>query len=81
MECNQLILAGRNGVSTDAVSTAAMGFDPQAPSGQHPFPGDNHLEMLAANGMGTNDLSQIEVVGLPLSEAVHPFDPQPAASG
>ncbi|NQT17772.1 MAG: DUF362 domain-containing protein [Planctomycetes bacterium] len=77
----KLILAGRNGVSTDAVSTAAMGFDPQAPSGQHPFPGDNHLQMLAGNGMGTNDLSQIEVAGLPLSEAVHPFDPQPAAGG
>ena len=71
----KLILAGRNGVCTDAVSTAAMGFDPQAPPDHSPFPGDNHLELLASKGMGTNDLGRIEVVGLNLEEAVHPFQP------
>jgi len=71
----KLILAGRNGVCTDAVSTAAMGFDPQAPPDQSPFQGDNHLELLASKGMGTNDLGRIEVVGLNLEEAVHPFQP------
>jgi len=71
----KLILAGRNGVCTDAVSTAAMGFDPQAPPDHHPFQGDNHLALLASKGMGTNDLDRIEVVGLSLKEAVHPFQP------
>ncbi len=72
----KLILAGLNGVTTDAVSTALMGFDPQAPSDQFPFQGDNHLALLAANGMGTNDLSRIEVLGLGLKEATHPFWPE-----
>lgn len=75
----KLLLAGKNGVTTDAVSTAAMGFDPMAPSGQFPFPGDNHLALLAEGGIGTNDLERIEVVGLPLNEAVYPYQPQPAA--
>lgn len=71
----KVILAGRNGVCTDAVSTAAMGFDPQAPPDHPPFPGDNHLALLASKGMGTNNLDRIEVVGLSLKEAVHPFQP------
>jgi uncharacterized protein (DUF362 family) len=71
----KLLVVGRNGVCTDSVCTALMGFDPQANSGAHPFPGDNHLELLASVGIGTNDLSRIEVVGLPLEQARHPFDP------
>ena len=74
----KLLLAGRNGVTTDAVATAAMGFDPQAPPDQFPFPGDNHLALLASMGMGTNDLSRIEIAGLSLQEAVCPFESQPA---
>jgi len=69
----KLLIVGRNGVCTDSVCTAAMGFDPQAASGVFPFPGDNHLALLAERGLGTNDLSQIEVRGLPLKEAVFPF--------
>lgn len=69
----KVLLAGRNGVSTDAVATAVMGFDPQAPHGKPPFPGDNHLRLLASVGVGTNDLSRIEIAGLPLKEAVFPF--------
>ncbi len=68
-----VLLAGRNGVCTDAVCTAVMGFDPQAPHGTFPFQGDNHLRLLASAGIGTNDLSRIEVRGLSLKEAVHPF--------
>ena len=75
----KLLLVGRNGVCTDAVCTAAMGFDPQAPHDQFPFQGDNHLRLLASVGVGTSDLDQIEVAGLPLKEAVHPFRPRPAA--
>ncbi len=74
----KVLLAGRNGVCTDAVCTAAMGFDPQAPDGKAPFPGHNYLNLLASVGMGTNDVSRIEVLGLPLKEAVHPFSPAEA---
>ena len=77
----KLVLAGLNGVTTDAVSTAVMGFDPQAESDQFPFQGDNHLALLAANGMGTNDLGRIEVRGLGLKEATHPFWPERAGGG
>ncbi|KPL11045.1 hypothetical protein AMJ85_04785 [candidate division BRC1 bacterium SM23_51] len=77
----KLLLVGRNGVCTDAVCTAAMGFDPQAPRDQYPFQGDNHLQLLASQGIGTNNLDRIEIVGLPLKEAVHPYGPQPAAKG
>jgi uncharacterized protein (DUF362 family) len=72
----KLLLAGRNGVCTDAVCTAVMGFDPQAPDGQSPFPGHNYLRLLASAGIGTNDVGRIEVVGLSLKKAVHPFAPQ-----
>lgn len=70
----KLLLVGRNGVSTDAVATAVMGFDPQAAHGVKPFPGENHLALLASVGVGTNDLSRIEVRGVPLRDAVYPFD-------
>ena len=53
-----------------------MGYDPTADHRQFPFMGDNHLALLAAQGVGTNDVSQIEVRGLPLREALHPFNPQ-----
>jgi uncharacterized protein (DUF362 family) len=69
----RVLLAGRNGVCTDAIGTAVMGFDPQAPDMQPPFPGHNYLNLLAAVKMGTNDPSRIEVVGLALKEAVYPF--------
>jgi uncharacterized protein (DUF362 family) len=73
----RLLIVGRNGVSTDAVCTAAMGFNPKAGHGEPPFPGDNHLELLASVGLGTNDLELIETVGVPLEEAVYPFEPAP----
>lgn len=73
----KVLLAGRNGVCTDAIGTVVMGFDPQAPDAKPPFPGHNYLNLLAAVGMGTNDPSRIEVLGLPLQEAVCPFGPKP----
>lgn len=69
----KLLIAGVNGVTTDSVATAVMGFDPAADHGRFPFQGDNHLKLLAAAGVGTNDLGRIEVRGLPLRQAVHPF--------
>ena len=71
-----LILVGRNAVCTDAISTAAMGYDPQAAHHAFPFPGENHLALLASVGTGTNDPRRIEVRGLALREAVHPFNPK-----
>jgi uncharacterized protein (DUF362 family) len=72
-----LLLMGRNPVCTDAVATSVMGYDPAAKSGTGPFPGDNHLAMAAALRLGTNRLDDIEVFGVPLKEARHPFRWEP----
>lgn len=69
-----LLIAGRNPVCTDAVGVAVMGYDPRTPAGQHPFPGENHLALAAAKGIGTHDLDRIEVRGLPVVEAIDPYD-------
>ena len=69
----KVLVVGRNGVCTDSVGTAVMGFDPQAPDGQAPFQGTNHLRLLASAGVGANDLRRIEVRGLSIQEAVCPF--------
>ncbi len=68
-----LLVVGRNAVCTDAVATAVMGHDPLAPAGTEPFPGDNHLQLAAQVGLGTNDPAQIEVRGLSLDQARFPF--------
>jgi uncharacterized protein (DUF362 family) len=70
-----LLLAGRNVVCTDAVGMGVMGYDPQAGHGQFPFPGDNHLLLLAQAGVGTIDRKRIEVLGLPIEKALFPFNP------
>ncbi len=72
-----LLIAGRNPVCTDAVTMAVMGYDPMAAPATGPFPGDNHLAMAAALGLGTNDPRRIEVVGLSIKEALHPFGWEP----
>jgi uncharacterized protein (DUF362 family) len=69
----KVLLAGRNGVCTDAVATAVMGFDPQAPNRQKPFQGENHLRLLAQAGVGAIDLERIEVRGLKVKDAVYQF--------
>ena len=69
----KLMMAGRNAVCTDAVCAAVMGYDPEAPHMQFPFSGENHLKLLASVGVGTNDLKRIEVRGLPVDKARHPF--------
>lgn len=50
-----------------------MGYDPQADHMQFPFPGENHLKLLAMAGVGTNDLKRIAVKGLSVDQARHPF--------
>jgi uncharacterized protein (DUF362 family) len=72
-----LLLAGRNPVCTDAIGTVVMGYDPMAEPATGPFPGDNHLAMAAALGLGTHDPKEIEVLGLSLQEARHPFSWEP----
>ncbi len=71
-----LLLVGRNPVCTDAVATAAMGYDPRAGHFQFPFPGENHLRLLHSVGMGEIDPRKIEIRGLALKEAVFPFNPK-----
>jgi uncharacterized protein (DUF362 family) len=71
-----VLLAGLNPVAVDAVSMAVMGYDPKAGRGAAPFHrGDNTIALAAAAGLGTNDLSRIEVAGLSIREALHEFGP------
>lgn len=76
-----LIIAGRNGVTTDAVCAGVMGYDPRAGYERHPFPGENHLNLLARGGVGTNDLGRIEIRGVPLREALYEFHPEKGEPG
>lgn len=69
-----LIVASKNPVATDAVSTALMGFDPDASSGSNPFSyADNHLLLAREAGLGTNRLQEIGVVGAEIANVVFPF--------
>ncbi len=72
----KLLLAGLNPVTTDAIATAVMGYDPLADHFAFPFQGENHLKLLAFAGVGTNDPSRIEVRGLSVQEALCPFNPK-----
>jgi uncharacterized protein (DUF362 family) len=69
-----LLIAGLNCVSTDAVGTAVMGFDPMADRGTAPFETcDSTLRLAEQLGVGTRDLNRIEVVGTPISKARFKF--------
>jgi uncharacterized protein (DUF362 family) len=71
-----VLVAGTNCVNTDAVATAVMGYDPMAAAGRSPFyNSDNFLELAEGAGLGTRDLSRIEVVGTPVREARYDFPP------
>ncbi|MCW5977863.1 MAG: DUF362 domain-containing protein [Bryobacteraceae bacterium] len=83
-----VLLAGLNAVTTDAVGAALMGFDPMADRGKTPFEYcDSTLRLAEELGVGTRDLSRIEVIGTPIRDAVFDFrearrkrgipDPQP----
>ena len=68
------LVAGTNCVNTDAVGAALMGFDPMADRGTAPFEiCDNTLRLAEELGVGTRDLSRIEVVGGKISEMVTNF--------
>jgi uncharacterized protein (DUF362 family) len=69
-----LLIAGRDALATDAVATAAMGYDPRAPRGTSPFTRCDNTFLLAEQlGLGTADPDRIEVRGLSLAEARFPF--------
>ncbi len=73
-----VMLAGKNPVCLDAVCMAVMGYDPSAGRGAKPFlRGDNTLKLCEAVGVGTTDLSRIEVAGLSIKEALHDYGPGP----
>ena len=62
-------------VTVDAVMTAVMGFDPLSTTGEKPWYGYNHLELLARAGVGTNDPGRIEVTGVSMKDALFRFQP------
>lgn len=70
-----VIITGLNPVATDAVGTAVMGYpDPRAARGTRPFHFcDNHLLLAESAGLGTADLSRIEVRGLGIEKARYPY--------
>ena len=69
-----VLIAGTNCVTTDAVGTAVMGFDPMADRGTPPFEGrDSTLRLAEEHGVGTRDLRKIEVVGTSIVEARFDF--------
>jgi uncharacterized protein (DUF362 family) len=71
-----LLIAGMNCVSTDAVAMATMGFDPMADRGTAPFEKcDSTLRLAEHLGVGSRDLSRIEVVGTPIAKARFRFPP------
>jgi uncharacterized protein (DUF362 family) len=70
-----VLIAGLNPVATDAVSTAVMGYpNPRAARGVKPFQDcDNHLLMAEQAGLGTADLAQIDLRGMPIEKARYPY--------
>lgn len=65
-----VLIAGTNPVSTDAVATAVMGFDPMSDRGTAPFETcDSTLRLAEELGVGTRDLRRIEVAGTSIRDA------------
>ena len=67
----RVLICGFDPVAPDTVGTTVMGFaDVRAPRGKPPFgPGDNHLVLAERAGLGTCDLSKIDVAGLTIAKA------------
>jgi len=80
VEKPNLLIAGLNPVCTDSVAAAAMGYDPRATKGTAPFHNcDNTILLAEGHGVGAADLTRIDVRGLSIKEALHSFEPAPAA--
>jgi uncharacterized protein (DUF362 family) len=82
----QVLLVGRNPVCTDAVATAVMGYNPRAGRGEMPFLrltppehagspvwADNPMLLAEAVGIGSADLSRIDVRGVPVKDALFDY--------
>ncbi|MBC8333689.1 MAG: DUF362 domain-containing protein [Anaerolineales bacterium] len=69
-----LLVAGKNCVATDAVGTALMNHDPIAEYPHAPyFRCDNHLNIAASLGLGTNRLEEIDILGPPIKKVKKQF--------
>ena len=74
----RLLIVGKNPVCVDAVSAALIGADPRAERGQSVFQDcDNTIKLAEAVGIGTADLSRIELPGLKIKEAMFDYGPRP----
>jgi uncharacterized protein (DUF362 family) len=67
---DHVLLAGKDPVATDSIAAHLMGIDPEAAQIKLPDPPgedrgycDNYLELLHQKGIGTNQMSEIEIVG------------------
>jgi uncharacterized protein (DUF362 family) len=70
-----VLIAGTNPVCTDAVAMAVMGYDPRADRGTAPFQtSDSILHLAEGHGVGTTDLSRIEVRGVPIAQALYKYE-------
>ncbi len=73
-----VMIAGKNPVATDAVATAVMGHNPLGKNPDSPFVRcDNHIQLAADAGLGTNRLDEIDVRGEAISQVQTKFVPAP----
>jgi uncharacterized protein (DUF362 family) len=71
-----VLFAGKNPVATDAVTTAAMGFDPTATFPSVPFlRSDNHLSLASEVGLGPHRLEEVEIIGASIDDVRYEFKP------
>jgi hypothetical protein len=69
-----VLAAGFNPATTDAVGMSIMGFDPMADGGSPPFElCDNFPSFAQLLGIGTRDLSRIEILGTSIRDARYDF--------
>jgi uncharacterized protein (DUF362 family) len=69
-----VVVAGWSALSTDAVAAGVMGFDARAAHYTAPFETrENHLLIAEQAGLGTADVSRIEVRGLRIADVRTPF--------
>ncbi len=75
-----VLAAGLNALATDAVCASIMGFNPRAPHFTTPFETrENHLLIAEQAGLGTADLTHIDVRGLRITDVQTPFRASGAA--
>lgn len=61
-----LIIAGNDIVAVDAVSSAVMGYDPSK---------IKYITLAALQGLGTDNLDEIAIKGVPITEVMRRFEP------